>query len=193
MHSGNVQDWLNDWSRLAETADEQYWRFNIATTVNTADPIVEGQFNKYIEEMQPLIKTAEQKLKDRLLASGLSPSGFETALRMMQAEADIFKEESLPLLAEEQKLVAEYSKIRGSMTVMWEGKERTFGEMVAMLYETDRSTRQRALGGGSGMSSCSTPADERFVGKAHAIAPADRRAGRHARFSRLHVEAKIPL
>ena len=144
LHSGNVQDWLNDWSRLAETADEQYWRFNIATTVNTADPIVDGQFNKYIEEMQPLIKTAEQKLKDKLLASGLSPNGFETALRMMQAEADIFKEESLPLLAEEQKLVTEYSKIRGSMTVMWEGDERTFGEMVAMLYETDRSTRQRA-------------------------------------------------
>ena len=144
LHSGNIQDWLNDWSRLAETADEQYWRFNIATTVNTADPIVDGQFNKYIEEMQPLIKTAEQKLKDKLLASGLSPNGFETALRMMQAEADIFKEESLPLLAEEQKLVTEYSKIRGSMTVMWEGDERTFGEMVAMLYETDRSTRQRA-------------------------------------------------
>jgi oligoendopeptidase F len=144
LHSGNIQDWLNDWSRLAETADEQYWRFNIATTVNTADPIVDGQFNQYIEEMQPLIKTAEQKLKDKLLASGLSPNGFETALRMMQAEADIFKEESLPLLAEEQKLVTEYSKIRGSMTVMWEGDERTFGEMVAMLYETDRSTRQRA-------------------------------------------------
>jgi oligoendopeptidase F len=143
LDSGNMQAWLDDWSRLAETADEQYWRLNIATTVDTADPAIEERFNTYVEKMQPLVKTAEQKLKDKLLASGLSPQGFETALRMMQAEVEIFKEENLSLLAEEQKLVNEYSKIRGSMTVMWEGEERTFYEMMALLYETDRSTRQR--------------------------------------------------
>src|SRR5512144_3132549 len=88
LNSGNIQAWLNDWSRLAQTADEQYWRLNIATTVNTADATIEEQFNRYVDEMQPLVKTAEQKLKDKLLASGLSPRGFETALRMMQVEAD---------------------------------------------------------------------------------------------------------
>ncbi|MGE5375951.1 MAG: M3 family oligoendopeptidase [Bacteroidota bacterium] len=143
LNGETVQAWLRDWSRLAGTADEQYWRLNIATTVNTADPVIEEQFNKYVEVLQPLVKTAEQKLKDRLLASGLSPQGFETALRTMQAETEIFKEENLPLLAEEQKLITEYNKIRGSMTVMWEGQERTFYEMQARLYETDRSTRQR--------------------------------------------------
>jgi oligoendopeptidase F len=62
---------------------------------------------------------------------------------MMQAETEIFNEENLPLLAEEQILITEYRKIRGSMTVMWEGEERTFYEMIVLLYETDRSTRQR--------------------------------------------------
>ena len=133
LNSENVETWLQDWSRLAETADEQYWRLNIATTVNTADPVIEEQFNKYVEEMQPLVKTAEQKLKDKLLASGLTPQGFETGLRMMRAEAEIFREENLQLLADEHKLDTEYNKIRGSMTVMWDGQERTFYEMQSLL------------------------------------------------------------
>jgi oligoendopeptidase F len=140
----NIEAWLNDWSRVAETADEHYWRLYIATTVNTADPIVEETYNKFIEEIQPAVKIAEQKLKDKLLASGIAPKGFETALRVMRAEVNIFREENLPLLAEEQKLVTEYNQIIGSITALWEGEERTFTQMWGLLYETDRSVRQRA-------------------------------------------------
>jgi oligoendopeptidase F len=144
LNEWNIRAWLDDWSRLAATADEHYWRLNIATTVNTADPAVEDAFNKYIEEIQPAVKIAEQKLKDKLLASGLSPKGFETALRMMRAEAEIFTEKNLPLLAEEQKLVTEYNKIIGSLSVNWEGEEKTLMQMIAFLYEPDRSIRQHA-------------------------------------------------
>jgi oligoendopeptidase F len=144
LNEGNIQAWLDDWSTLAATADEHYWRLYIATTVNTADKESEDQFNHYIEEIQPAAKTAEQKLKDKILVNGLSPKGFETGLRKIQAEAEIFSEENLPLLAEEQRLVTEYNKLRGSLTVLWEGEERTFTQMWALLYETDRSVRQRA-------------------------------------------------
>jgi len=144
LNKGNIDTWLNDWSTLAATADEHYWRLYIATTVNTADKQIEDRFNKYIEEIQPLAKTAEQKLKDKLLASGLSPKSFETGLRMMRAEAEIFTEENLPLLAEEQKLTTEYNKLRGAVTVMWDGEERTLTQMFPLLFETDRSVRQRA-------------------------------------------------
>jgi len=140
----DIQTWLDDWSKLAATVDEQYWRLYIATTVDTADKESEERFNQYLEEIQPVAKTAEQTLKDKLLASRLSPKGFETALRMMQAEAEIFTEENLPLLAEEQKLGTEYNKIIGSLTVPWEGEERTFPQMFPLLYEADRSVRQRA-------------------------------------------------
>lgn len=144
LNADNIEEWLNDWSTLAQTADEHYWRLQIATTVNTADPTIEEAFNQYIEKIQPSVKTAEQKLKDKLLASGLSPKSFETGLRMMRAEAEIFTEKNLPLLAEEQKLVAEYNKIIGSLIVQWEGEERTLAQMFPLLYDTDRSTRQRA-------------------------------------------------
>ena len=144
LNNDNIEAWLADWSRVAETADEQYWRLYIATTVNTANLAAEAAFNTYIEEIQPAVKTAEQKLKDKLVASGLSPKSFETALRRMRAEAEIFTEENLPLLAEEQKLVTEYNKLIGSLTVLWDGEERTFWQMRGLLFETDRSVRQRA-------------------------------------------------
>jgi len=144
LRNETIEEWLRDWSRLAETADEQYWRRYIATTVNTADPAIEEGFNKYIEEIQPWVKTAEQRLKEKLLASGLSPKSFATALRMMRAEAEIFTEENLPLLAEEEKLRTEYNKVIGSLSVVWEGEERTLTQMFPLLYETDRSIRQRA-------------------------------------------------
>ncbi|HLO16082.1 MAG TPA: M3 family oligoendopeptidase, partial [Anaerolineales bacterium] len=95
-------------------------------------------------EIQPAAKTAEQRLKDKILASGLSPKSFETGLRRIQAEAEIFREENLPLLAEEQKLVTDYNKLIGSLTVLWDGEERTFAQMLALLYQTDRSIRQRS-------------------------------------------------
>ncbi|HEX6033301.1 MAG TPA: M3 family oligoendopeptidase [Anaerolineales bacterium] len=144
LNESTVQAWLDDWSGVAQTADEQYWRLYIATTVNTADQKSDNQFNRYVEEIQPAVKTAEQKLKDKILASGLSPKSFETGLRRIQAEAKIFREENLPLLAQEQKLVTDYNKLMGSLTALWEGEERTFTQMWALLYETDRSVRQRA-------------------------------------------------
>jgi oligoendopeptidase F len=140
----SIGPWLNDWSTLAATADEQYWRLYIATTLNTADEAVEAQFNKYIEEIQPAVRTAEQKLKDKLIGSGLSPKSFETALSMMRAETEIFTEENLPLLMEEQKLATEYNKLIGSLTVVWEGEERTMAQMFPLLMDRDRAVRQRA-------------------------------------------------
>ena len=144
LTEANIQAWLDDWSTLAATVDEHYWRLYIGTTLNTADKEVEQQFNQFIEEIQPAAKTAEQALKNKLLASDLSPRGFETALRRIQAEAEIFREETLPLLAEEQKLVTDYNKLIGSLSAMWDGEERTFTQMWGLLYETDRSLRQRA-------------------------------------------------
>ena len=144
LTEGNVQAWLDDWSTLASTVDEHYWRLYIDTTLYTADEEIDKRFNKYIEDIQPLAKIAEQKLKSKLLDSGLSPKGFETGLQRIQAEAGLFNEENLSLLAEEQKLGTEYNKITGSMTVMWEGEERTMSQMFSLQKDSDRKIRERA-------------------------------------------------
>ncbi len=140
----NVNDWLLDWSALADRLDEQYTRLFVATTQFTNDREIEKQFNHFVESIQPLARTEEQKLKEKILTSGLRPAAFKMGLKRMRAEADIFREANLELLVEEQKLNAEYNRNIGSQTVLWEGQERTASQMFSLLFEKDRAIREKA-------------------------------------------------
>ena len=94
-----------------------------------ADTAAQQRFNDFIDAVYPQAKAASQTLKQKLLDSGLEPAGFEIPLRNMRAEADLFRSENLPLLAEEVKLSNEYDKIIGAQTVQWEDQELTPSQM----------------------------------------------------------------
>ena len=85
----------------------------------------------------------EQKLKEKLLESGLQPKGFEIPLRNMRAEADLFRAENLPLISEEMKVGTEYDKIVGAQTVEWEGQELTIPQIAPLMQKSDRSQREQ--------------------------------------------------
>jgi oligoendopeptidase F len=144
LTSSNLDEWLIDWSAIADHLDEQYTRLFVATTQYTNDEEIEKRFNHFIESVQPQARVEEQKLKEKLLASGLESPHFKMGLKKMRAEADIFREANLDLLVEEQKLNAEYNKIIGSQTVLWEGEERTMSQMFALLQAKERATREKA-------------------------------------------------
>ncbi len=144
LHAHNVEAWLRDWSQLAQTVDEMEARLTIATTVNTADSEAEARLHHYLEQTFPALKEAEQRLKEKILASGLQPQGMELPLRAMRAHAELFREANLPLLAEEQKLSLEYDKIIGAQTVEWEGQEVTLNRLKTVLQEPDRARREQA-------------------------------------------------
>ena len=85
----------------------------------------------------------EQVLKEKLLSSGLEPSGFAIPLRNMRAEADLFRAENLPLLTEHEKTALEYDKVVGSRSVQWEGRELTVTRLVGELSGAPREVRER--------------------------------------------------
>jgi oligoendopeptidase F len=60
----------------------------------------------------------------------------------MQAEADLFREENLPLMTEESKLGNRYSKIFGAQTVIWEEEELTLAQVESKMLTTDRTVRK---------------------------------------------------
>jgi oligoendopeptidase F len=144
LTAANVGEWLSDWSALADRLDEQFTRRFVATTQYTTDEEIEKNFNHFIESIQPNARTEEQKLKEKLLASGLQPANFKMGLKKMRAEADIFKQANLELLTEEQKLSGEYDKILGAQTMMWEGEERTISQMFPLYQDKDRAVREKA-------------------------------------------------
>ncbi len=144
LNAQNVNAWLADWSQLASLLDERYQRLQLATTQNTADKEIEAAFNHFVEEIYPKYQSAEQTLKEKLIASGLTPNGFETPLRNLRAEANIFRAENLPLQTLDQKLEKEFDRIIGSETVMWNGEEKTPAQILPVFQNPDRATRERA-------------------------------------------------
>ncbi len=144
LTAGTVIDWLTDWTKISDLIDESYNRLYVGTTVDTTDEATEQRFNAYLENVMQPASVASQRLKEKLLASGLQPEGYTIQLRNMRAEADLFREENVPLFTQESKLGTEYDKIIGAQTVQWEGQERTVAQMAPIYQETDRDKRERA-------------------------------------------------
>jgi oligoendopeptidase F len=144
LHEDNVKEWLKDWSDLARHVYEIQFRLEVLTTVDTTDKESEKAYKKFFDEIFPKSQASENALKQKMLASGLEPKGFEIALRNMRAEANLFRENNLSLLSEEQKTLLEYDKIMGAQTVQWEGEERTISQMYPLQLESDRAKREKA-------------------------------------------------
>jgi len=137
LSAANVEKFLDDWTYFSDRLDEVATRLSTAKDVNTADKEAEQKFNRFMEDIYPKSAEAEQKLKTKLLGSGLKPKGFERPLQRMQAAAAIFREANLPLQVEDTKLSTEYGKITGSQTVQWEGKEITVTQLRPVFMQTE--------------------------------------------------------
>ncbi len=144
LSSANLDDWVMEWSDLSRIVSEIFARLIVATTVDTADQEAKQRFNAFLDEIYTPSQVANQVLKHKLLESRLQPGGFEIALRNMRVEAEIYREENLPLLTEEKKLVNDYDEIIGSQSMEWEGKEVTPKQLEMVYLSLDRSRRERA-------------------------------------------------
>lgn len=140
----SVESFLKDWTRLAERIDEVYSRLHVATTVNTTDEEADRLHHRFLDSIYPPAQEAEQKLKEKLLATGLEPEGFAVPLRNMRSEAELFRTENVPILAEEQKRVNEFNKIIGAQTIQWEGREVTLQQLRPVYQDTGREKREMA-------------------------------------------------
>ncbi len=144
LTASNVEQFLLDWTALTQLWHETFQRLYVGITVDTTDAEAERRYSAFLDEIYPAVQEAEQRLKQKLLASGLEPAGFEVPLKIMQTETRFFRPENLPLLAEELKLAEEYEKITGVQTVEWEGKELTLLQLQPLYQEPERERRERA-------------------------------------------------
>jgi len=136
--------WLADWTRVAYLVYEAFARANVATTINTEDADAKKRLFHFLENILPPVQAADQALKEKLLASGLEPDGFDVPLRNLRAEAEIFRLENLPLITEEGKLGNQFDEIKGAQTVAWDGVDLPLPQLNPHLQNADRATRERA-------------------------------------------------
>ncbi len=145
LDADNVDAWLGDWSRLTDLLSEANSRLFIATTLDTADKAAEKRFIDYLEQIIEPHEPHEQKLREKLLASGLEPEGFEVPLRAIRADVALFREANIPLFTQEKKLSNEYEAVIGAQAVIWEGEERTLPRMRPLYQNADRAVREKAM------------------------------------------------
>ncbi|HEU5349385.1 MAG TPA: M3 family oligoendopeptidase, partial [Ktedonobacterales bacterium] len=144
LSAETVETWLLDWTSIAALVNELNTWYSIATTVNTADSDTQNRYATFLDKIQPQVAAAEQRLKEKLLASGLEPAGFAVTLRKIRTDAALYREANVPLLADLRKLEIEYDNIAGARTVMWDGQEVPLTQLRPALLDPNRERRERA-------------------------------------------------
>jgi len=140
----SAETWLSDWTRVSSLAGEALEKLHVATTLDTTDKESERRYHAFMEELLPPLEAAEQELRRKLLDSGFTRDDLDVPLKGLRADAELYREENVPLLVEEQKLDSEYARIIGSQPVTWEGTEKTIQQMQPLYRETSRDVRESA-------------------------------------------------
>jgi oligoendopeptidase F len=140
----NVEEWLAAWSQLEELLDESGTLAMVAYTGDTADAEKEKAHLRFSTEIFPQAHEQSVRLSRRLLGLGYTRPDLETTIARFRTDAEIFREENVPLFAELEELSAQYQKIVGGLSVDWEGESKTIPQLQPYLKERDRQVRERA-------------------------------------------------
>lgn len=141
----NLDAFMRDWTALNDVLSEVRSRASVATTLDTTDEEAKQRYLAFYQTIFPQMAKLNDKLSHMLLDSGLVPQNYEVPLRYVRTEAEIFREENLPLITQLQELGTEYDAIIGAQTVTWQGEEKTLAQMRPVFLNGTREEREAAF------------------------------------------------
>ena len=146
----SLKQWLADRSELESAlAEEMAWRY-IRMTCYTAEVAYQEDFQFFVEQIQPHITQYSHRLNQKLLQCPLleeltEEEGYKIMIRSLHKQAEIFREENIPLQTSLQSKEQKYGEISGAMSIVWQGTEITLPQANNLLLEADRAVRQGAF------------------------------------------------
>ncbi len=144
----DLEQLILDRSNLDAVADEAQANLYIGMTCHTDDDARRSAFLKFIQNVEPNLRTTgaelDRKTVESPFAKQLDPKRYETYLRALRREVQLFCAENVPLLTEATTFDQEYSKLCGAMSVTFQGSEQTMPQMAKYLESTDRSVREES-------------------------------------------------
>ena len=143
--AADLERWLADAGELAAWVSEEGSLRYIAMTSQTDDPERERAYLGFVREIGPRWKHLMHRLDDAYLANPhrhALPSYYRLFDRRVENRTALYRDENLPLQVTETELGQQYQKLRGAMTVVYGGKERTLQEMGGYLQDPDRAVRR---------------------------------------------------
>src|SRR2546423_6008019 len=115
---------------------------------HTDDAEAKKDYLHFVEQIEPQLKPRQFKISEIYLAhplrSQLPKDRYAVFDRDTKVHVELFRPENVPLETEEAKLGQQYQELAGSLTVQFQGEERTLPQMARFLEGTDRAERQEA-------------------------------------------------
>jgi len=140
-----LEKWLLDVSELEACFEEEGTRRYTAMTCQTDDAERQQRYLQFIEHVQPQAEPWRDKLRRRFAVAAehlsLPKRRYEVLERSVRNAIELYREENIPLLVEDQKLKTEYQMTTAAMTCMYDGREQTLQQMARYLEEPDRQVR----------------------------------------------------
>ena len=133
--------------KIRDTGGEIY----IKMTCDTADKEIVKDYTAFQQNISAYFAPKDFAFKNIILNSPalndwIAEHGKTGTLleRILKNDRDLFREENVALGIKESELDVEYRSITGSMTVEFNGEEKTLPEMAIFLKDKDRSVRESA-------------------------------------------------
>ena len=145
-----AEPWLQDWSALECALTEAAALSMTDYTCDTENAGKRELYQRFSGDILPRAEELSVGLAKRIVALGWAPAGMELPVRRFRAQIEIFREANVPLLAEGEKLGAEYQAITGSLTAEWDGKQLPLPQLAPFLKDLDRGVRERAFRASTG-------------------------------------------
>jgi oligoendopeptidase F len=142
---GNVDAWLEDWSRFEALVAEAGSLAHFYYSCDTGDKEREVAWLRFASDIRPKAEEQRTKLRRRLLDLGYTRPDLEVMIQKFRNQMELFRDENVPIFAELAKVSTEWSKTIGATTVDWDGEEKTPPQMWPYLEVTDRGVRERAF------------------------------------------------
>ncbi|MBF0595636.1 MAG: M3 family oligoendopeptidase [Candidatus Omnitrophica bacterium] len=142
------EQWILDNSEFGAAISQAGSILYIEMTCATDDPAKAGEYQAFVENVEPAVKPLSDELNKKFLLLAekfpLDKKRYEVSLRAAKADVALFVDKNVPLQTEVALLSQEYQSVSGAMSVHFDGQDRTLPEMSKFLLMTDRGVRERA-------------------------------------------------
>jgi oligoendopeptidase F len=144
-----LEDWLIRLSRLQEELEEGLSGHYIDFQCHSDSVEAKKQVEYDQIHIEPLIKTYTAQLDEKFLGSPfveqLPTREYAQLVNSKRNAKELFRKENVDLEVEEDKLTTDYFEITGSLTVKWNGDEKSLSELSPYMEDKNRETRKKAM------------------------------------------------
>jgi oligoendopeptidase F len=147
--SGNLKNWLRDWSELDAVLEEASRWIYVRTTIDTADEKAKADLTNLYTNIVPHLSVQGNLLNKKFVESpfvaDLDQDIFFTTIRRIKKSLEIFREENVPLQSELNIKQTMFDQMAGAQSIQYNGKELTMQQAMVHLKSTDRKQREEVF------------------------------------------------